>query len=182
MTTAQTAADAADVVVATMAAGTKMEAIGKEAGIMEGRRTDADAGLGGSTTSAIMGEREDEGAYALSIERDRMATTVTITVQGATEDDDVEFMEAMDLDDGRTMHTRTMDADARRQRDDRSRDRPHRHRSAQGGGVREVAGYEVECHAPGAGRNESHRLQRGRMTRLPTPSMIAGDMPTSWQE
>ena len=28
-----------------------------------------------------------EGAYGLSIERDRMATTVTITVQGATEDD-----------------------------------------------------------------------------------------------
>ena len=49
-----------------------------------------------------------------SIERDRMATKVTITVNGAAADDsdDVEFMQAMDLGDGRTMHTRTMDADA----------------------------------------------------------------------
>ena len=41
-----------------------------------------------------------------------MATTVTLTVQGEDEDDDVKFTQAMDFGDGRTMHTRTMDADA----------------------------------------------------------------------
>ena len=40
-----------------------------------------------------------------------MATTVTVTVQGEAEDDDVEFMQAKDFGDGRTMHTRAMDAD-----------------------------------------------------------------------
>ena len=94
---------------ATAAAGTKVMAIDAEAG----ETGEADAGLGGSTASAI--DAGDEDSYALSIERDRMATTVageTVTVKGATEDDDVEFMEAMDFGDGRTKHTRTMDADA----------------------------------------------------------------------
>ena len=89
---------------ATKAAATKVTAIGVEAD------QDADAGLGGSTAAAL----EDdvvEGTYPLSIERDRMATTVTVTVKGATAADDVEFMQAMDFGDGRTMHTRTMDAD-----------------------------------------------------------------------
>ena len=71
-----------------------------------------DASLGGTGVTAIVdGERGAEGDYALSIERDRMATTVTITVQGEAEDDDVKFMQAMDFGDGRTMHTRAMDAD-----------------------------------------------------------------------
>ena len=39
-----------------------------------------------------------------------MATTVTVTVHGATDDDDEKFTQAMDFEDGRTMHTRTMDA------------------------------------------------------------------------
>ena len=87
----------------TAAAATKRMEIAAEA-------DDADAGLGGSTASAI--EDGVEGSYALSIERDRMATSVTVTVNGATDDDDVEFMQAMDFGDGRTMHTRTMEADA----------------------------------------------------------------------
>ena len=86
---------------ATEAAKTKTTAIEAEAG-----QTD-DAGLGGSIASDITAG--DEGSYALSIERDRMATTVTVTVNGATDDDDVKFMQAMDLGGGRTMHVRTMD-------------------------------------------------------------------------
>ena len=39
-----------------------------------------------------------------------MATTVTVTVNGATDDDDEKFTQAMDFEDGRTMHVRTMDA------------------------------------------------------------------------
>ena len=69
------------------AANTKTTAIKAEAG----ETGEADAGLGGTDTSAIVEGVRSEGAYGLSIERDRMATTVTITVQGATEDDDVEF-------------------------------------------------------------------------------------------
>ena len=101
---------AVNMAAATAAAGTKVEAIGEEA-----RETgDADAGLGGTGTPALEVDNQSPGAYELSIERDRMATTVTITVRGAAEDgdDDVEFMEAMDFGDGRTMHTRAMDADA----------------------------------------------------------------------
>ena len=93
---------------ATAAAGTKVMAINAEAG----ETGEADAGLGGSTASAL--EEDAPRSYALSIERDRMATKVTVTVNGAAADDsdDVEFALAMDLGNGRTMHTRTMDADA----------------------------------------------------------------------
>ena len=52
---------------------------------------------------------------------------VTITVEGTTEDDDVEFTQAMDFGDGRTMHTRAMDANEDGDVSDRSRDRQHRH-------------------------------------------------------
>ena len=90
---------------ATAAAGTKVEAIDAEDMQM------TDAGLGGTGTPAIDDDNRVEGAYGLSIERDRMATTVTITVQGVAEDDDVEFMQAMDLGGGRTMHVREMEAD-----------------------------------------------------------------------
>ena len=89
-----------EIAAATKAAGTKADAIGEEAG----ETGDTDAGLGGSTASAI--DAGDVGSYALSIERDRMATSVTVTVNGATDDDDVEFMRAMDFGDGRTKHVR----------------------------------------------------------------------------
>ena len=91
---------------ATAAAGTKRMAIAAEA-----EQTD-DAGLGGDTARII--NAGDEGSYALSIERDRMATTVTVTVNGAAADDsdDVEFMpQDMDLGAGNSMHVRKMDAD-----------------------------------------------------------------------
>ena len=68
----------------------------------------ADAGLGGSSATAT---GNAEGAYNLAIARDRMATTVTVTVEGATDADDEKFVQAMDLGGGTTMHTRTMDAD-----------------------------------------------------------------------
>ena len=92
---------------ATAAAATKETELGVEAG----ETGEADAGLGGTDTPAIVDGEQSEGAYELSIERDRMATTVTITVRGATEDDDVEFMQAMNLAGGRTMHVREMEAD-----------------------------------------------------------------------
>ena len=91
--------NAAQVAADTKAAGTKETAIAAEAG-----QTD-DAGLGGSdapdTTSGAVGE------YTLSIKHGE----TSITVEGATDDDDEAFMLAMDLGGGRTMHTRTMDAD-----------------------------------------------------------------------
>ena len=49
---------------------------------------------------------EADGAYTLSVERDRMATTVTVTVNGATPADAEKFKQAMDLGGGLTMHTR----------------------------------------------------------------------------
>ena len=53
-------------------------------------RTDAD--IGGSTAFAI--RPGEDGSYALSIERDSMATTVTVTANGADADGDdaVEFI------------------------------------------------------------------------------------------
>ena len=92
---------------ATAAAATKLTELGVEAG----ETGVDDASLGGTGERAIVDGDRTDGAYALSIERDRMATTVTVTVQGTTVDDDVEFMEAKDFGDGRTMHTRTMEAD-----------------------------------------------------------------------
>ena len=97
----------AEMIVATAAAATKLTELGTEAK----QTTDVngvDGGLGGSTASAL--GAGIEGAYALSIKRDRMATTVTVTVKGAPEDDDVEFMQPKDFGDGRTMHTRAMEA------------------------------------------------------------------------
>lgn len=83
-------------------AGTKETAIAAEAA------QTTDAGLGGSAVTAT---GNAEGAYNLAIKRDRMATTVTVTVEGATDAADEKFMQAMDLGGGRTMHTRTMEAD-----------------------------------------------------------------------
>ena len=94
---------AAKVVAATAAAATKRTEIAEEAS----ETGAADAGLGG--TGAMIGVAV--GNYELSIKRDSTATTVTVTVHGETDDDDVEFMQA-DFGDGRTMHTREMEADA----------------------------------------------------------------------
>ena len=96
---------------ATAAAGTKRAEIAVEAGEM-GEGEEADAGLGGSTAPEAA---DAVGSYTLSIERDRMATKVTVTVNGTAEDDsdDVEFMpQDMDLGAGNSMHVRKMVADA----------------------------------------------------------------------
>ena len=86
----------------TAAAATKRTAIGVEAG----QETDAADGLGGS--DAPITEDGAVGEYTLSIKHGE----TSITVEGATDAADVKFMQAMDFRDGRTMHTRTMDADA----------------------------------------------------------------------
>ena len=91
-----------EIAATTKAAGTKRVAIEAEAA-----QTD-DAGLGGSETTAT---GNAEGAYNLAIERDRDSTTVTVTVEGATDDDDEKFVQAMDLGGGTTMHVRAMEAD-----------------------------------------------------------------------
>ncbi len=80
----------------------------KETAIAAEAAQTTDAGLGGSAVTAT---GNAEGAYNLAIKRDRMATTVTVTVEGATDAADEKFMQAMDLGGGRTMHTRTMEAD-----------------------------------------------------------------------
>ena len=83
-------------------AGTKETAIAAEADQA------TDAGLGGSAVTAT---GNAEGAYNLAVKRDRTGTTVTVTVEGATDADDEKFMQAMDLGGGLTMHTRAMEAD-----------------------------------------------------------------------
>jgi hypothetical protein len=88
------------VAAVTKSAETKEDAI--EA---EGLQT-TDAGLGGTDAPAAGAT----GAYTLDIDDD--GTTVTVTVEGATDDEDVDFMVAEDLMDGRTMQTRTHKADA----------------------------------------------------------------------
>ena len=99
---------------ATTAAGTKRMAIATEAaqaatGGTVGQDGDggADAGLGGSAAPAA-----DAGSYTLAIERDRAGKTVTVTVEGATDADDVNFVQAGVIDAQTTMHTRTMDAES----------------------------------------------------------------------
>ena len=82
-------------VAETKAAGTLETAIGVEA------RQTTDDGAGGS------GATND---HTIAITRDRMATKVAITVDGAV-DGDPEFAQAMDMGDGRTMHVLTNEAD-----------------------------------------------------------------------
>ena len=93
---------------ATAAAATKRTAIEAEAA-----QTTA-AGLGGSAASALTAG--DAGSYELAIARDRMATTITVTVNGATDADDVTFTKAADLGGAAghkgQMQTRAMEADA----------------------------------------------------------------------
>ncbi len=93
------AEEAAKVAAATKAAGTKETEIAAEAA------QTTDAGLGG--TDAPTTTTGAEGEYTLAIDSD--GTTVSITVEGATDAADVMF-EAEDMMDGRTMHTRTHDA------------------------------------------------------------------------
>ena len=96
VTAAQTGLDnAAAVAAATKAAGTKEMAIAAEAA------QTTDAGLGGS----------DVTTHSMTISRDRDGTTVKIEDSALAGDDDPKFMQAMDLGGGRTMHTRTMEAD-----------------------------------------------------------------------
>ena len=101
---------AEDVAAATAAAATKRTAIAAEAG----ERGANDAGLGGSAASALTAG--DAGSYELAIARDRMATTITVTVNGATDADDVTFTKAADLEGAAghkgQMQTRAMEADA----------------------------------------------------------------------
>ena len=91
----------------TKTANTKLKAINDE-----GAQTD-DAGLGGTGTPAT-----GAGVYTLGIDwdEDETAPTITLTVEGATDDDDEDFVNAGDLTHtveghmGR-MLTRTMDPD-----------------------------------------------------------------------
>ena len=93
----------------TREAGTKWKAIQEEAlqvpdaGLGGTARTDAD----GTNTS---GNTADD-VYRMAIERDRTGTTITITDPHMNADDDRKFMQAQDMGDGLTRHTRTMDAD-----------------------------------------------------------------------
>ncbi len=88
---------AAEAAAATMAAGTKVMAINAEAG----ETGEADAGLCGSSAP----NTGTAGAYRLSIKRDSDGTTVEISLEEAGEDDP-KFMQAMDFEDGRTVHVR----------------------------------------------------------------------------
>lgn len=102
---AKNTADAAAVAAATKAAGTKMTAIMTEAA------QTADSNLGGSDPDGDGSPNEADEIYTLTIARDRDGTKVTIADPGNAADEDPKFMQAMDLGDGLTMHTRTMEAD-----------------------------------------------------------------------
>ena len=86
-----------EIAATTKAAKTKLDAIVAEAALT------ADSGLGGSSVTAT---GNDAGAYNVSVERDRDGTTVTVTVEGATDAADEDFEMAEDLGGGLTMHTR----------------------------------------------------------------------------
>ena len=95
------AAMAARIAAATKAAMTKESAIAAEAA----QTTPGGAGDDGP------GGADATTDHAITITRDRAGTTVTIAVDGAAADDPT-FRQAMDLGGGRTMHVRTMPADA----------------------------------------------------------------------
>ena len=101
----------AAIVAATKAAATKTDAIAIEAA--QGATDNPDAGLGGSSARGADGATgTSDDPYQMAISRDRDATTIKITDSGLAGADDPKFMQAMDLGNGRTMHTRTMDAAA----------------------------------------------------------------------
>ena len=91
-------AEAARVAAATESAGTKLAAITAEAA---------------QTTDGSVGGSDIATAHVIAISRGRDGTEVTITVDSPP-DGAPEFVQAMDLGGGTTMHTRTMDADADR--------------------------------------------------------------------
>ena len=96
---------AAEIMAATAQAASKRTQIAAE-----GAQTTA-AGLGGSARVNADGtDGNADDPYTLAVSRDADSTTVEITVPGAAMTDP-EFMQAMDLGDGVTMHTRTMMAD-----------------------------------------------------------------------
>ena len=102
-------ADAADAAAAaTLAAMIKEVGTKNTAMDAEGAQT-TDGGLGGSVASLIT-TANAEGSYDLSISRNRMGTTVEVTVNGTTDDDDVKFTSS-DVSYGLTKHVRTHDAD-----------------------------------------------------------------------
>ena len=90
----------AALVAGTASAETKEEAIAAEAEA-------GTAGLGGIADAIVDGDE-----WTLDISRDRMATKIEIGDPALADDDDPKFMQAMDLGHGRTMHVRTMEADA----------------------------------------------------------------------
>ena len=91
----------AALVAGTASAETKRKAIAEEAKQLAVNN----AGLGGIQDDLT------EGKWTLGISRDRMATKIEITDPALAGDDDLKFMQAMDLGNGRTMHVRTMEAD-----------------------------------------------------------------------
>ena len=91
---------------AAMAAATKA-AMTKESAIAAEAAQTAPGGAGDDGP----GGAEAATDHAITITRDRAGTTVAIAVDGAAADDP-EFRQAMDLGGGRTMHVRTMPADA----------------------------------------------------------------------
>ena len=98
------AAEAAAVVAATKAAATKLTAIDGEADQSAAGGTDA--GIGGSVVGNV-------APIQSTIARDRDGTKITITDTANPADADPanpQFAQVMDFGDGRTMHTRTMDA------------------------------------------------------------------------
>ena len=101
---------AAMAVAATKAAATKTTAIKTE------NDQTTDAGLGGTARSDTDGTTTSadtsDDPYTIAFSRDRDGTTVKITDPDMVADDDPKFTQAMDLDGGRTMHTRTMEAAA----------------------------------------------------------------------
>ena len=99
-----------DIAAATKAAGTKSKAIKAESD----QAATADAGLGGSAALGADGALGggDDSIYTMEISRDRDATTIKITDPDMMADDDPKFTQAEDLGGGRTMHTRTMEADS----------------------------------------------------------------------
>ena len=88
-----------EIAAATKEAGTKAVAIGVIMGA---------AGLGGTGDGVAPTVVQVLGEYNLAIKHGE----TSITVEGASPDDDVKFTQARDFGDGRTMHTLTKDADA----------------------------------------------------------------------
>lgn len=91
----------AEIAAMTKAAKTKLDAIVAEAALT------TDSGLGGTDAPD-----DTTGSYDLTVKRDSMATTVTVSVREAATadpDEDEKFM-ATDLGGGLSMHTREHDA------------------------------------------------------------------------